>query len=900
MPVPKNHRAGPDPHARPGPPWRATGVLVGVLALLGSACDSPKEAPRPGVDTGDGSAAPAKIAVPEAGGSLAAARTRLAGIAIERSSPDEALPLLVSALHADPSSQEAMEMLRSLVRDTRWNVPETFIPHPAPIERIHFPNPESLWVGLAGTLARWDLGSLELTGTLFPLADAEATTRSLVADSESKFLLVERAGVLLVCAADSLKPLHACEAPPSDLTPSAVLVFSPDGLLFAHPAAAGDPQGSVVWHLRDAATGGIVRSSDASPPGAPRPLAAHLDRRCLRVLHQDGSLLEIPVSPLEEVVHTPFSETIRLLHAQFTQNGGAALVLEDRGAHRPPENRTLELGGPADASLDPAALLEAHPWNAQPTIWSGLLRDPGHALLWVEDSRVDVLTGGLAPLHAGSPVSALAFRGDQVAVGTRDGMLTIHRVLPLPAARPGSHTPAPVDQAAMATLTRLAACLAGTQCGPKGLEIERLTLEQRLEAARSLDPQALDAILPDVDFAPVLEILRAHTRHSADPAASEPFRQRFARAGLDPAARAVHAADLLELESRFREADGVAVIAAIAEAGTHGAFAAKALELALASDQPGWIDACLRQAEGLPMVVKRLAVSRIAWLQNRKADAMSAWPEGFPDLAQVRLREDWDGWEQADFGPALDLLQQGVRELLDALVIPEDSTPEQRDEVFQRLADPDTIQIVGRARFANACLQAALAMSEFQEETEKTFQLATLARNHGADPAPCLRAEALALTALGDYEKAHQRWIQLITAHPVESHEPGDYAEASYTAFENADPRQAMAILTTGLHRFPEDANFALRAGWVALLTGNSERAYRFLLTGRQIGYPPEKLENATALLAIAAIQTGADEDAGVFYQDLIALDPAWEDPATLESLEWPEELKSSLRQLIW
>jgi hypothetical protein len=84
------------------------------------------------------------------------------------------------------------------------------------------------------------------------------------------------------------------------------------------------------------------------------------------------------------------------------------------------------------------------------------------------------------------------------------------------------------------------------------------------------------------------------------------------------------------------------------------------------------------------------------------------------------------------------------------------------------------------------------------------------------------------------------------------------------------------------------------------LLTGNAERAYRFLLNGNQIGYSPEKLENATALLAIAAQQSGATEDATAFYQDLILLDPAWKNTETLESLEWPEELKESLRQLVW
>ena len=59
-------------------------------------------------------------------------------------------------------------------------------------------------------------------------------------------------------------------------------------------------------------------------------------------------------------------------------------------------------------------------------------------------------------------------------------------------------------------------------------------------------------------------------------------------------------------------------------------------------------------------------------------------------------------------------------------------------------------------------------------------------------------------------------------------------------------------------------------------------------------------MENATALMAIAAVQTGAAEDAAVFYQDLIRMDPVWESPDTIETLEWPEELKSSLRQLVW
>jgi hypothetical protein len=109
-----------------------------------------------------------------------------------------------------------------------------------------------------------------------------------------------------------------------------------------------------------------------------------------------------------------------------------------------------------------------------------------------------------------------------------------------------------------------------------------------------------------------------------------------------------------------------------------------------------------------------------------------------------------------------------------------------------------------------------------------------------------------------------------------------------------------MEILATGLRRFPNDADFAMRAGWIALLTGNADRAYRFLLKGRETGFPPEKLENATALLAIAAAQTGETGDAAVFYENLLGINPAWQDPQTIEALDWPEELKSTLRQLAW
>jgi tetratricopeptide (TPR) repeat protein len=207
----------------------------------------------------------------------------------------------------------------------------------------------------------------------------------------------------------------------------------------------------------------------------------------------------------------------------------------------------------------------------------------------------------------------------------------------------------------------------------------------------------------------------------------------------------------------------------------------------------------------------------------------------------------------------------------------------------------DTLRSVGPARLGRASLAVAAALSNSREDAEAAFNLSERASNLGAAPEPCLRAGALALATLGDYQKARDRWVLLLTEHPLANHLSSDYSEAAYTAFESADPAQAMEILTTGLHRFPGDADFALRAGWIALLAGHPDRAGRFLLAGREAGFAPDKLEYATALLAAAAAQTGAIDDAAVFRNELLRLNPAWGEAATIEALDWPEDIKSAL-----
>lgn len=831
-------------------------VLCGLMA----ACD----APQPAV---------IKTAEPLVETSLAAARLDLAN----RLPADEALLMIVSALDADPGSKLAIRMARDILARTRWHMPELVLDHKRHIHRIHFAPPSSLWVSLTGdaeTTVRWNLETPSIEAVMFPAK--VAASRSMVMDEGQRFMVIERGGATLLCDAQTLKPIRDLGPLPENLTPSSVVVFSSDGLLLAHPAYVSENDNSVLWHLRDSGSGEIIRSS---LPDKVQPVAAWLDRKALRVVHEDGGVMEMPVAPVEEIFHTPSETPVKLLHARFSEDGSSMLTLTDHGPHRVPE-----LGG---APLETEALLQESAWSFHPSIWSGLLREA--SLLKVDGDTALIHANGHAPIHAASPITALTVGDGRVIVGEKSGVVTFHRTLPLPLeTMPDENVVA--DQKSVAALTLLAEALTGLRNSHT-----LSTTERRLQAFKDCDLDAVKRVFPSLDFSPLVTMMQSFQLRSVSDSAFQPLEERLDRAfGKLPE-------DVWKnLTTAFDGAEDKEVMAAIEAAGEKGPAAAKALELALASTRPEWIAACLSRAKDLPPLVRALAQSRIAWLQDRKADALAGWPDVFPDLQQVRLREDWNGWEQADFSQALEKLRLCVHDELIAIEVPKDSTPEQRKAVAERLNDPATLKAVGRARFASACLKAALAFSSFKEEKETTFKLASLARDLGAATEPCLRAEAMALTALGEYQQAHDRWIKLITEHPVAAQEPADYAEAAYTAFENANPQQAMAILTTGLHRFPNDANFALRAGWVALLTGNSERAYRFLLTGRQIGYPPEKLENAIALLAIAAAQTGAAEDAAAFYQDLTDLDADWSNPETIESLEWPEELKSSLRQLVW
>lgn len=861
-------------------------LLIGLLALAAVVEKSKPpavtfEAPSPAIETTFVS-------------QLADARIDTAKIKLEQNRPDEALALLVSALKNDPTSSEAREMAEIILSETVWNLPEFTIDHPMPVDQIACATPSSLWVSLSGksnTTVRWNLNTLKIASVLFPTHGG--ATRTLVFDPTRQRVVVERKSVTLLCDATTLKPVRDLGLLPDDVTPSAVIVFSPDGLLMAHPAYTSAKDHSIVWHIRDSSTGEIIRTTEPSATSAPSPLAAFVDRGRLRVLTNDGSLMEIPVSPVEPVSTIPMEEPVKLLQAQFAANGNSILTLQDMGPHQVPTQSIISYGENEDQSLETDALAVRFPWSRHPNMWTGLMKDPKQLPFLIEGNSAKILSNPHAPIETSSPISAVAFATDRVFVGEESGRVTAYRLLPLPGEASAGRDPGPINLESLRSLENLAGALAGRRYDDEARNFPLVGDEERARSFGNCDFDAILTIFPHLDFSAVIREFRIHPHHQAAPDRLAPLTTRLANAG--PADKSTPG--LAQVKESFQSGDNAAVTTAIQAAGGKGAAMATALALALKSENPEWIATCLAQAVDLPPLLRQISQSRIAWLLGRKADALSPWPEVFPDLWEIRLREDWEGWEQADFSPALDSLSQCVRDELAAIRIPKDSTPEQRKAVANRLSDPATVSAVGKPRFALACMEAAIALSNHKEELETTSRFANLARNLGAPAEPCLRAEALALTGLGDYQNARSLWVELITEHPVETHQPGDYAEAAYTAFENADSQQAVEILNAGLRRFPHDANFALRAGWVALLTGNSERAYKFLLAGKRIGFPSDKLENATALLCIAASQAGAIDESSGYFEELLAIDPAWENPETLDALDWPEELKSTLRE---
>ena len=856
--------------------WRRAWLALGIVGLFASVLfrlSDSKKAPHSKSATCDAplEELPSQVAklTPPVVTGLAQPRVEAAAVRIDQGRPAEALAWLVTALRAEPASVEARAMAAAILRDTIWHVPELEIRHPLPVSRLLIDGPSTLWVGFSGkasTVARWNPDVPAVEAVLFPVT--QSALRSVVVDPTAQRLVVEREGVLLLCDARSLKPVADLGALPESVTPESTIVFSADGLLLAHPFA--NPEGAVGWRLRDAQTGQVLRQLDPAPveDGVTiRPLTAMLDRSALKVLLEDGAVIEIPVSPVEPIAEHEPPEPVRFLHAQYAADGQALLVLVDRGPHQAP---ALEVR-PDEAAAGLSGLLEEtvarFSWHRQPGIWSGLLRDTARSPLHVGDRTVTLRGAAYAPIHASSRVTAVLRLGNRVLTGSDDGLVVRYRLLPRPSLRK-SDFPADVapDADAVEAFARLSAALAGVLHDDAQREPVRMDTAKRLASLTACDFTALARLFPELDFSAVTAAMAAIDPQMLGGDAMKPLNDRLARA-LDPGA----------VDPRVA-----------------------AFGRALESSSPGEIAESLEALKDPPVLLRKLAESRIAELKGRPMEAIASWPEVFPDFGRMRLTEDWDGWEGVDFIHVIESFRQFVQAEMAKLEVPADATAEQRLDLFERLTDPETARALGRRRLAELCLKAAEDLASFADEAERRQVLATIAHQYGAFPARSLRALAHAHAALGQYDRAHGHWIALITEQPVATHEAADYAEAAYTAFETSDATQAMEILRTGIHRFPQDAEFALRAGWIALLTGHPDDAYLFLTGGEKAGYAPDKLERATVLLAIAAAQCGEVFAADDYFARLTESHPSWADPETIEELDWPEELKATLRQLTW
>lgn len=336
------------------------------------------------------------------------------------------------------------------------------------------------------------------------------------------------------------------------------------------------------------------------------------------------------------------------------------------------------------------------------------------------------------------------------------------------------------------------------------------------------------------------------------------------------------------ISQTFLSQDPSAIHAVIAAAAP-GLPASTALYLAIESKNPAFIQSALAKNPKLPSALLALALGK----------------NPLPEVELLRRTQDWAGYEAPDFSPLFLAAKQQASQALAALDISETSSEKEIQEIVKNLYDPTTLQALGRTLLAEKAIIHAQFLSQKSAHAETAIGLIQLAEHYGAEPAACLRARATSLTTLSKFETAHQIWIDLITRQAEARHLASDYSEAAHTAFETHNPTQAIEILKTGLFRFPRDTAFAIRAGWIALLSGYTEEARDFLLHATQLGLPPSEIENTTALLLIAHHKLGDTTSALSYLSQLQAISPKWSDPKAIKALAWPADFQNSLRETI-
>ena len=321
-----------------------------------------------------------------------------------------------------------------------------------------------------------------------------------------------------------------------------------------------------------------------------------------------------------------------------------------------------------------------------------------------------------------------------------------------------------------------------------------------------------------------------------------------------------------------------------------GPAAVEALWVSLAEQDAEAIAVCLKLAKNLPAPLSRYAAGMMLWVEEKRMEAFSLWPEGFPDFTDYDY-EDWHGWEGALPSNDEESLFGVMERDLENLTAAPDASVEDLRALAATLLDPATAKKFGMTRVREAMMACALSLSEDKESYEKVIEMLEKARLAGASPTESLRIEAKAHMAVGNFTFAYSRWLQLLESVGGEVF-PSDYLDAALCVMEDLQDAAAIELLMRGKVRFPQDASYAYAAAWQLLNSNYPEEAGILLEHGFKIPFTGEEREIATAMLVCAAEQTLRTDRADQAYQELIRIDPTWGDLKSLQELEWPEGLR--------
>lgn len=497
------------------------GFLGSLAILFIASCKSGKPVTQTPIT-------PPKETIPDLRSELAMTRVDLAKQAIERSAPEEALPLLVAALEVHPTCHEAINIAEQLLQSTHWFQPTTSINfHPCCVDHIELDSESTLWVALnlnddfdlkssVQTVIKWNLETMRIDHVLFPTRGNE--TSCMLFDPKHQYAVIKRSYVssddtVLLCDAQKLQPICNLGPLPNFLTPSAVIVFSADGLLLAHPTYASATDRSIIWHLRNTQTGEIIRTSTPTPPDKPAPIAAFLDSSRLRVMHADGVLSEMPTSLTDPEAKKPILEPVYLLQGQFETDGNSLTVLEQYRTNRQPSVITLLIDDRIQSPYSsPSEELERFPWssNSHPNIWNGLFREQPFNAVKVDQTRVTFSGLKFPSYDIDSSITSVTLRGNRVAIGDINGGIHLFQTLPKPTGRKSANPfrSESLTKSEITSFANFSEALTGNRYDSTTRKLIKSDPTRRLRALNECDPEAIAPIFPNLDFKPIFASIR--------------------------------------------------------------------------------------------------------------------------------------------------------------------------------------------------------------------------------------------------------------------------------------------------------------------------------------------------------------------------------------------------------